>query len=156
MGEIEVIARGLLMERGRVLMCRSVAGGYYYLPGGHVEFGEAAAAAVAREVAEECGLAVRVGECLLVTEVVFRAKRTHHEVSLVFHVQPSGPVGEVASREPEIGFAWIDLAAVIDLDVRPESIKAWLVAGARPGCVFVSEVPRETTPGAGPHPRGER
>jgi 8-oxo-dGTP diphosphatase len=144
MSEIEVIGRGLLVERGRVLLCRSVAKGYYYLPGGHVEMGEAAADAVVRELKEECGMAVEVGDCRLVAEGVFETKKKrHHEVNLVFHVKRSGE-DQVKSLEPDITFDWVDLAALIDLDVRPESIKAWLVAGLGSGCEFVSAVPRET------------
>jgi 8-oxo-dGTP diphosphatase len=145
MSEIEVIGRALIVERGRVLLCRSVERGYYYLPGGHVEFGEAAAEAVARELEEECGLKVEVGECGLVAECVFetRKKKRHHELNLVFHVERQGDA-EVKSLEPELAFDWVDLAAVVDLDLRPESIKAWVAAGPRKGCEFASCVPRGT------------
>jgi 8-oxo-dGTP diphosphatase len=144
MSAIEVIARGLLMDGGRVLLCRSVKGGYYYLPGGHVEFGEAAGVALAREFKEECGVQVDVGTCGLVTEGVFMTrKRQHHEVNLVFHVERRGTASAVTSAEPEIAFEWVDLAALTDLDVRPEIVRAWLVAGPR-GCEFVSDVPRGT------------
>jgi ADP-ribose pyrophosphatase YjhB (NUDIX family) len=145
MSEIEVIARGLILDGGRVLLCRNVKHGYYYLPGGHVEFGEAAAAAVARELQEECGLQVRVGECGLVTEGVFETKRKqHHEVNIVFHVEPIGSLDGVKSLEAEIAFDLVELAALTDLDVRPEAIKAWLVAGRGTGCEFHSEVSRGT------------
>ena len=47
---IELIARGVFVRGGAVLLCQNVKHGYYYLPGGHVEFGEAAAVALAREI----------------------------------------------------------------------------------------------------------
>lgn len=145
MSEIEVIGRAVLIERGRVLLCRSVEKGYFYLPGGHVEFGESAAEAVSRELIEECGVEVEVGACGLVAEGVFETKKgkKHHELNLVFHVERK-TVGAIRSLEPEIAFDWVDLAAVLDLDVRPDPIKAWLATGAASGCEFVSVVPRGT------------
>lgn len=138
--EIEVIVRGALLQSGRVLLCRSVKHRYYSLPGGHVEFGESAARAVIREFHEETGLDVRVVRCVLVNEGSFiQGSTPHHEINLVFHVEPSGGalamedggLPPVPSREKRIAFQWIELAAIVDLDVRPEPIKAWLATGAR-------------------------
>jgi ADP-ribose pyrophosphatase YjhB (NUDIX family) len=56
---------GLIVREGRVLLVRRGTEpfrGYWSLPGGHVEAGEPPAAAVAREVLEETGLVVDVGE----------------------------------------------------------------------------------------------
>ena len=128
--EIEFIARAAIFRDSTVLLCRNVGAGHFYLPGGHVEFGESAAAAVVRELAEEAGVGIRVGRCALVDEHVFgQAGRRHHEVNVLFHVELADPAAKVVSREPHIEFVWVDLAAVVDLHVLPESHKAWLVAG---------------------------
>lgn len=125
---IEVIARGVWIEGGKVLLCQNTKAGYYYLPGGHVEFGEAAATALAREFREETGIEVQVGTCVLVTEGVFQAgKREHHELNLVFHVQH--PPAPVESKEDAIAFEWVDLAGLVELDLRPDAVKAWLASG---------------------------
>jgi 8-oxo-dGTP diphosphatase len=133
---LEVIARAVLRHGGSVLACRSVEGDYFYLPGGHVEHGERAAAAAARELIEEAGLGVTPGECVLVSEGIFEARgRRHHEINLVFLVEPvegfppDQPAPAIQSREPEIAFEWLDLASVGDVDFRPESIRAWLASG---------------------------
>jgi 8-oxo-dGTP diphosphatase len=128
---IEVIARGLLFNGSRVLLCRNVEAGYFYLPGGHVEFGEAAAGAVEREFEEECGLKVKSGPCVLVTEGSFEARgKRHHEVNVVFHVERIGDVGEdVTSHEDGLAFEWVDVASLTDVDLRPQSIRAWLASG---------------------------
>ncbi|MEQ8768869.1 MAG: NUDIX domain-containing protein [Phycisphaerales bacterium] len=133
---IELIARGVYVRGGAVLLCKNVKHGYYYLPGGHVEFGEAAAGALAREIQEEAGLRAAVGPMVLASEHVFEAGRTHHEVNLVFHVEqitsPDGsPAEEIRSVEDAIAFEFVDLAGVTDLDVRPAEIRAWLAAGGR-------------------------
>jgi 8-oxo-dGTP diphosphatase len=135
---IEFIARGLLSEGSRVLLCRNMSGGYYYLPGGHVEFGEPAAAAAEREFMEEGGVSVRAGQCLLVHENAFTARgKRHHEVNVVFHVEREEN-GEIRSQEPDLELEWVDLAALVDLDLRPEAIKAWLVSGGTDSCAWAS------------------
>ncbi|USO00110.1 MAG: NUDIX domain-containing protein [Phycisphaeraceae bacterium] len=133
MAHIEVIARGAWIERGQVLLCRNVAGEFWYLPGGHVEAGESAADALRREFAEETGLDPIVGPALLIMENLFHDGRSrHHELNLVFHVEHRGkfdPPLPVPSKEGDIAFDWIHLAAVIDLDVRPTEVRAWLASG---------------------------
>jgi 8-oxo-dGTP pyrophosphatase MutT (NUDIX family) len=140
---IEVICRGVLIRAGKVLICRSEKGGYFYLPGGHVEFDEPATIALAREFEEECGIKVAALDCVLVTEGNFDAgRRRHHEVNLVFHVEPVDPTSldDIKSRESDIGFEWADLASMVDLDLRPNAIRAWLASGGLAGCQWVSEM----------------
>ena len=134
----EVIARGLLIRGSGVLVCRNVAKGYCYLPGGHVEPGELAAEALAREFREETGLKVRVGPPTLIAEVVYPGG---HEINAVFHVEHLAPLPDaIPSHEEGIAFEWLALAAVVDADLRPTAIKAWIVGGGADaeGVEFVS------------------
>lgn len=136
---IEVIARGAWIHDGKVLLCQNVKAGYFYLPGGHVEFGEPAAVALAREFEEETGCSVSVGECVLISEGSFHTgKQLHHELNLMFHVQH--PPTEVQSKEAGIAFAWKDVAGLVELDIRPGGIKAWLVSGGGESLVWVSQM----------------
>jgi len=118
-----------------------------------------------REFAEETGVRVVAGRLLLVSEGAFQTKkRGHHELNLVFACGSKGEaVGggpgfqngrgliaepplwkavppKVRSREKGIAFEWVDLAAAVDLDIRPLAVKAWLVAGPGPGTEWVSEI----------------
>lgn len=153
--DIEVIARALVVRRACVLTCWNLRSGYAYLPGGHVEFGERAAEALAREMREELGARVRVGGLALVHENAFdTAKRRHHELNLVFHVELTARGARqgaaartlplLRSREPGIGFDWTPLAALGDIDLRPAGIRAWLlgqgIAGA--GSVLTTRTPQ--------------
>ena len=131
---IEIIARGLLTHQGRVLLCQNRKVGYYYLPGGHVEFGEPARYALKREMIEECGQSVEVGALLISSEQVFQGpKRTHHEINLVFHMEQmdgkATPPDSVSSLEDQIGFDWVELAQLHETDFRPDELKAWLMSG---------------------------
>ncbi len=134
--EIEIIARGLLINQGRVLMCRNIKSGYCFLPGGHVEFSEQAQDALIREFQEETGLSSEVGPLILTTEQCFHdGKRIHHEINLVFHVEQLGlaklPPESVPSMEKKIDFVWIDLGELSETDIRPNDIKAWLMSGGQ-------------------------
>ncbi|MCC6969851.1 MAG: NUDIX domain-containing protein [Phycisphaerales bacterium] len=127
---IEFIARGLAIRDGRVLLCKNIKRGYYFLPGGHVEFGETAETALVREFKEEAGVEVKCGGVALVAEHLFDRKNGPcHEVNVVFHVELSE--SEIRSCEPKIAFEWAELAEVNERDLRPGCIKAWLVAGGR-------------------------
>ena len=133
----EIIARGLYVRSGRVLVCRSVSGGHCYLPGGHVEFGERPAAALAREFAEETGLLATIGPPFLVAEGCFSdSKAPHHEFSIVFHVEhllltdgiEIGDREPPDSLEPQIRFEWIPHAELASQEFRPQIILDRLAA----------------------------
>ncbi len=62
-----IIAQGLLRdENGRVLLCRLTYKREWDLPGGVIEVGEAPSAGLVRELHEELGVTVTVGELLTV------------------------------------------------------------------------------------------
>jgi len=129
---IEIIARALIRTGNSVLLCRNVRKGYRFLPGGHVELGESAAAAVARELHEEAGLEVRVGDLLLVSEALFeQGGKSRHEINLVFHVElphqsllayPTPPI----SREPKIAFDWVPEPELGTANFLPASVRDWV------------------------------
>jgi 8-oxo-dGTP diphosphatase len=69
-------AYALIIEaRGRLAVVRTPSG--IHLPGGGIDPGESATAAVVREVREECGLAVKVGGWA-VRAVDYVHSKTHH------------------------------------------------------------------------------
>ena len=129
---IEVISRGLVLCHSRILFCRNIKHNHRYLPGGHVEPGESATQALAREFQEETGLHVNVGAFLQASELRFDQRGTaRHELNLLFHVEhASGDWPEtIQSQEDHIAFDWIDIAAVPEANVLPKSVAAWIMAG---------------------------
>ena len=102
---IENIARGVCIVDGRVLLCRPKKGGYTYLPGGHIEFGEKGAEALKREVREELGVDSTVGDLIGVVESSFvQHGKPHAEISLVYSLELASQ--DVASQEDWIEFVW--------------------------------------------------
>lgn len=111
MARIEVISR-LLARRvidgeACILVCRDKHHGHAYLPGGHVEFDEDAASALVRELMEEAGLRIEVGELAMVCEARFEQQgKSRHEINLIFHVKQPLPEA-VESVESQISFEWL-------------------------------------------------
>lgn len=89
------------METGIVMVHHDqlAEGGFWAPPGGGIEFGETAEAALVREFREETGLEVAVGEFLFTCELV---KPPLHAVELFFAVSIIG--GSLKTgRDPESG-----------------------------------------------------
>ena len=127
---IEVIARGVCVRDGKILLCRAKGGSSTYLPGGHIEFGETGREALVREIDEELGLKATTGEFLGVVENSFEQHgKPHAEINLVYELAIPAD-RQVAAREDWIEFEWRDLSKLDDL------LPAAFRALSAPGCRF--------------------
>ena len=129
----ELIARGVCVKDGMILLCRNVKRRHVFLPGGHVEFGESAAYALEREVMEEMGLRARAGRFLAAVQSRFMQGGVDvFELNLVFEVEIDGLSTAAAPRsmEGKIEFLWYPAADVAESGLRPEAmaqhIQGWL------------------------------
>jgi mutator protein MutT len=85
MKKIDVLVRAIIQDKGKILVCKRVDKGYYFFPGGHLEFGESAEKALKRELKEELGLTVN--KCLFIggSEHLFiEDGKKYHEINLAF------------------------------------------------------------------------
>jgi 8-oxo-dGTP pyrophosphatase MutT (NUDIX family)/FMN phosphatase YigB (HAD superfamily) len=92
-----VVVAGFIHDGEELLLARraatkNIAPGKYHLPGGHVEYGEHPAAALARELQEELTASVQVAEPLLVFSYLWGGA---HTVGLVYRVELKGTRDEL-------------------------------------------------------------
>ncbi len=133
---IEIIARAAITAGRYTLLARKKGAAHTFLPGGHVEFGEAASSALARELKEELGIAVEVGRFLGAVEHAWTdAQGPSHELNLVFEATWPGldepaPVG---SAEACLEFVWQATDQLAARNLQPsvlcDLLPRWLAAG---------------------------
>lgn len=97
----------VIVERDHILLVqrgRDPGKGLWAVPGGKVDRGESLRIAVRREVAEETGLEVEVGEVAWVGELIDDA---NHIVLIDFHATVIG--GDLAAADDADDVAWVPL-----------------------------------------------
>jgi 8-oxo-dGTP diphosphatase len=123
---IEVIARAVVVHNNTILLCRpkdQEYGDYYYFPGGHVEFGESAEAALRREIKEETGADVTETHFIgaLENRFIQHNNEEKHEINLVFEAHLAS--AEIRDREEHIESKWVLLEDCKNARVLPETLK---------------------------------
>lgn len=132
---IEVCIRAVIRNRGRILVCWNKKKGYYFFPGGHLEFGESFDEALAREIKEELGGKIKNSSFIGLVDNLFREDgEQHHEINLVFLVE----VGKTdySSREDHIEFAFFDKKGLAGSLVYPVALKKAVLKWLSDGKVF--------------------
>ncbi|MBQ7667044.1 MAG: NUDIX domain-containing protein [Kiritimatiellae bacterium] len=125
----ELLSRGLCVNAsGEVLLCRRKdAPQRSFLPGGHIDRGEGARAALEREIGEELSLPSRAGAFLGAAEHFFGpGSDTTFEMNVVFALEipalASG--GEPASAEPWQEFFWCAPERLSEAGFEPKCLRA--------------------------------
>ncbi|OVE75371.1 hypothetical protein BVX97_04670 [bacterium E08(2017)] len=131
--KIEVLARGVCIVNGKMLLCHTKGDENTYLPGGHVEFKESAREAICREISEEMDVSSNAGKYLGSVEHSFKQKgKRHCEINIVFQVDIPEIDSELdpESMEDYIEFVWADIKELAKHRLEPsaliELIPQWL------------------------------
>lgn len=122
---IEIIIRAIIINQGRILLCKNKGKNYYFFPGGHLEFGESIKTAIARELYEELGAKVKNCKFLDLVENIFvENKIKHHEINLVYIVDLQKIKSQ--SRESHLEFVWMDKKQFNKAAIKPAVLKNML------------------------------
>lgn len=139
--DIHNISRGLLMQGNEVVLCHTGEADWYFLPGGHIEEGESAKAALKRELQEELveaefKITSFVGAC----ENVFSLDDgIQHEVNIVFEVN-FGEGIEVSATEGHIEFVTVPKEKLSDYNVLPSSLHEGVLEWIKNQKCFFKEI----------------
>lgn len=124
---IELIVRLIIKRDEKILLCINKKAGNYFLPGGHVEFGDSLEKTIYKETREELGWTRDDIKS-------FKFKGYHEnsyfhegyqeqrsELNMIFDAEIGDDV-VAESKEPHIGFEWVDLARVPNIKICPTAI----------------------------------
>ena len=126
-GNFHYIVRGIIKDNNHLLLCKQKDGDYTFLLGGHIDLGEGAKFALAREIKEEIGADVTVGQFRGAIE---NAWDDNCEISLVFDVEhnltkdvtpmPASP------DEEHLAFLWVKSSELAEHNLLPTPLIKWL------------------------------
>ena len=134
-----VAARGVIRHGGRLLLVTD-GDGYWYSPGGRLEPGETLPDCLAREVHEETGLKVQVGDVLAVSE--YLDPNGEHKIECFFDATLQDADEVLAPWQdtggPVTSFALFGDVELAGMDVRPAFLPTLLTERPeRPWPVYI-------------------
>jgi len=127
--EIELLVRAVIQDHGRFLSAHTKGASNTYLPGGHVEAGEGMKLALARELDEELGLAIEVGEYLGSVEHAWKSAGVHnHEINHFFEATSAELHADRSpdSQENHVEFFWLSPSEFTTRNLQPTPLRQLL------------------------------
>lgn len=121
-----------VIRRGDELLTCAVDGyPHRFLPGGKIQFGEHAQAALERELVEELGISLSVtGLRFSVEQICAEATDRVHEIAFYFDVDGSDLDLSLVTAEEGHSFAWMPLADLDAAELVPTRLPEYLTESA--------------------------
>lgn len=130
-GVIELVVRLVIKREGKILLCLNKKTDSYFLPGGHVEFGDTLEKTIYKEMGEELGWTAEDIKSISFKSYLENSysykngAEVHNELNMVFDVEPRENVN-VESKESHIDFEWMDLEKINTIKILPSTIVQFL------------------------------
>ena len=121
----------LIIKNQQVLTMQYKYGGQevYNLPGGNLELGEYLSDALARELQEELGIDIVIGEMILVGEIYFE-DRKKHTLHILYEGEITAGIPILNPKETSaLAIKWLDINDLDAVNIYPnlsKSIKKYL------------------------------
>jgi 8-oxo-dGTP pyrophosphatase MutT (NUDIX family) len=147
--DIELISRGVFIDKGHVLVVHRKGADNVFLPGGHIDKGETAPAALERELTEELDIPAVSDAFLGVVEHTYSNEQGDvQEINLVFRFASHGLSfpSVIESAESHLEFSWLPCRkqALKKANLQPwvlqEQIPLW--AKGQPWTPYLSTITR--------------
>ncbi len=136
--KFEIRVRAVVEKDGKFLVCKhkDECKDYYFLAGGHVEFGETAKDAVIRELNEELIISIRKVSLIGGMEDIFTKEdgEKHHDINLFFYVEFDDI--EDKSKEDEIDFIFLSKDKFLNEKVYPVILPKAIIKWKEDGKFF--------------------
>lgn len=122
---IELIVRLLIKKENKVLLCLNKETSSYFLPGGHVEFGDSLEETIYKEMYEELGWKneeiKKISYKTYLENSFISANEKHQELNMIFNIEIDEKT-LINSKEDHIAFEWVEISAIGNLKILPKSI----------------------------------
>jgi len=119
--KFEIRVRGIIEKNNNFLVCKHKDKNkdYYFLPGGHVEFGETGEKAIIRELKEELVISIKNVSLIGGMEDIFTKENgeKHHDINLFYNIYFNNVKDK--SKEDEIDFVFLNQKDFLSKKVYP-------------------------------------
>ena len=123
--ELRPSVYGCVVNSGRVLLCLMRSTGKYFLPGGAVEIGETLEEALAREVKEEAGIEIEIGNLVAHDQSFFFYDDVHRWQVLAFFFLCTPKTFILSDLGKEVGEETENPQWVSITELRPDLFQAF-------------------------------
>ena len=127
----QTTSRCLIVQGDSIVLCKHLAGGYYFLPGGGLEIGETLNQCITRELNEEMGVAesditIHDGILLAIENQGYDSNGNFlYGIEVVKRVDIN--TENITSQEDLIGFEKVKISDLADTKLYPTVIKNWVI-----------------------------
>lgn len=139
--QVRTSAKAVILRGSEVLLMEVSDGkeNWFILPGGGQNAGELLPQTVAREVAEELGVSVTVGDLAFVIEGA--QGESFHRVDLVFWCRYEGDLPDAPHHGDtgQVGARWVPVGTLLDAPLYPSRLRRAILdrAQRKPGAVYL-------------------